>query len=203
MPPHDYDDGVDVRRFAPAPATVIWGALMVASLATASFTVWRAPAAPATDESLQAAAEDRALRRDVARLETQRNELAARLAAIERAVGEVKLAQRSSEPETTGSIARPQPAPSTQKTGGFALSLGPDASLDAVKRRWTALAARYPQQLARLAPRAQKSGVPGVYDLLAGPFASRADADRTCAALAELGLACDTTDYAGDPIGRP
>lgn len=200
MHSHDYDDGVDVRRFAPAPASVIWGALMVAALATASFTVWRAPMASADDESLQAAAEDRALRRDVARLEAQRNELAGRLAAIERAVGEVKLAQRASEPETTGSIARPQQA---QKPGGFALSLGPDASLDAVKRRWTALAARYPQQLARLAPRAQKSGVPGVYDLVAGPFDSRADADRTCAALAELGLACDTTDYAGDPIGRP
>lgn len=208
MPPHHYDDEVEIRRFAPAPAAVIWGALMVASLAGAATVVLRAPVGPQVDASLQAAVEERALRRDVARLSSQRDELAGRLASLERAVGEVKLAQRSSEPDSTGSINRPQqapasPSPTAAKPAGFALSLGPDASIDAVRRRWTALQARYPQQLARLAPRAQRSGAPGVFDLLAGPFASRAEAERACAALAEQGLACDTTDFVGDPIGRP
>lgn len=199
----DYDQGVEIRRFAPAPPTVIWGAVMAAALAAAGATVWRAPAGPSVDQALQAAAEDRALKREVGRLAAERDQLAGRLASLERGLGEVKLAQRSVEPETTGSIGRPQTPAPVAKPGGFGLSLGPDASLDAVKRRWTALSARYPQQLARLAPRAQKGGAPGIYELVAGPFANRAEADRACAALAEQGLACDTTDYTGDPIGRP
>lgn len=200
-----YDEPVESRRLAPAQPAVIWGALMIAALAGAGVTAWRGPGPEAAGERLVAASDDNALRQNVARLAAERDELRGRLASLERGVGELKLAARSAmAPETTGSIGRPQPASPEPRGGGFGLSLGPDASLEAVKRRWTALSARHPQLLAKLAPKAQRSSEgPGVYDLVAGPFANRGEADRTCAALAEQGLACNTTSYVGDPIGRP
>ena len=205
-----YDEIVE-KRFGPPQPTVIWGALMAVALTGAGVTVWRAQDVGASGARMVVAGEDRALKQDVARLTAARDELQGRLASLERGIGELKLAARAAlMPETTGSISRAQPAIAAQPAiteplrGGFGLSLGPDATLDAVKRRWTALSARYPQQLAKLSPRAQRSpGAVGVYDLVAGPFSSRTEADKICSALADQGVACDTTSYAGDPIGRP
>lgn len=205
---HIYDEEPElVRTLSPASPVVIWGALMVAALAGAGATVWRSGPAAAPETRLYAtASEDAALKRDVARLAAERDELSARLATLERGLGEMKLAMRDPAPETTGSIARPAaaaPAAPAETRGAFGLSLGADASMEAVRRRWTALAARYPQALARLTPRAQRSNVPGVFDLVAGPYVSRTEAERACGSLAELGLACEATAYSGDPLSRP
>ncbi|RXF75025.1 SPOR domain-containing protein [Hansschlegelia zhihuaiae] len=205
MSRYTYDERVDDRRLGPVAPAVVWGAVMVAALAGAGAVTWRGVADPRSSERLVAAPEERALRLEVARLAAERETLSNRLAALERGVGELKIAARNAQaPETTGSVARvvttiPEPRP-----GGFALSLGPDVSIDAVRRRWSALVGRHPQVLARLSPRAQRSqATPGLYDLVAGPFPNRTDAERACATLAEQGLACDTTTYAGDPVGRP
>lgn len=201
MTPYDYDERVEESRFAPASPAVIWGALMIAALAGAGASLWRAPGAGPT---IAAEAAEITVRRDLARLTAERDALATRVAALERGLGEVRLAQRAAEPDVTGSIGRGAPAPTIQSVRPvFGLSLGPDASLDAVRRRWAALSARYPQQLARLTPRAQKGDVAGVYDLVAGPFSSRSDAEKACTALADQGLGCDTTNYSGDPLVRP
>lgn len=201
MAPYDYDESVEDRRFAPAPPTVIWGSLMVVALAGASVTLWRAPTQSAV---VTAEAGEVAVRRDLARLTAERDALATRVTALERGLGEIRLAQRATEPDVTGSIGRGAPAPTIQTVKPvFGLSLGPDASLDAVRRRWSALAARYPQQLSRLTPRAQKGDVAGVYDLVAGPFSSRSEAEKACGALADQGLGCDTTNYSGDLLVRP
>lgn len=201
-----YDEPVEIVHLAPAAPTVIWGVLMVAALAGAGVTVWRGGAAAGDERLIATAPQEAALKRDVAKLATERDELAGRVALLERSLGELKLASRSqSAPETTGSITRSLVTTTIEpKPGAFGLSLGPDASLDAVKRRWGALSARYSSMLGKLNPRAQRSGdAPGMFDLVAGPFPSRAEADRACAALAEQGLACDTTSYGGEPIGRP
>jgi hypothetical protein len=199
-----YDQPTTFGRFERAGPAVVWGAVMAAALLGAGAVIWRSHGAGETAR-LVAAAEGReiaALGQDVRRLALEREELADRLARLERGVGELKLAAQSlASTETTGSIARPAAA---AKGGAFAVSLGPDANIDAVRRRWTALAARHPGVLAKLSPRALRSEVgAGVFELVAGPFASAADAGRACASLAEEGLACDTTSYAGEPIARP
>lgn len=202
-----YEEEVEVPTLSPATPAVVWGALMAVALIGAGATVVRSHQV-AKEERLISASSDASLQRDVARLVGERDALAGRLASLERSFGAMKFAsQASSAPETTGSVGRSKPAPWTEgrtDAKGFGLMLGPDASYDAIRRRWTALSARYPQQLGKLSPRAQRSAeAPNVFDLVAGPFATRAEADRACAALADEGLACDTTTYAGDPLGRP
>ncbi|WP_020178389.1 SPOR domain-containing protein [Methylopila sp. M107] len=191
-----YDETAQDKRLSPAAPALIWGFLMAASIGCAGFTVWRASHMP---EQRLIAAGDEALRRDMARLSAERDALSVRLAALERGVGDMKVAQRASDPETTGSVQKPAAASGAR----FALSLGMEPSLDAAKRRWAALSARFPQQLARLSPRVQREqGPKPMFDLVAGPYTSRVEAEQICGLLAEQGLACDTTDYTGDPLGR-
>jgi len=187
---------------SPASPAVIWGALMVVAIAAASVTAWTAGGAPA--ERLIAADGSQELRRSVRELTAQRDELAERVARLERGLGELKLAAvavAGGAPEVTGSIRRP--AAPDERGQQFAVSLGPDASIDAVRRRWGALAARYPQALAKLTPRALRQDGGSLVDLVAGPFASRAEADQACATLADQGFACDTTIFGGEPLMRP
>ncbi|GLK66867.1 SPOR domain-containing protein [Hansschlegelia plantiphila] len=188
-----------VTHLSPVAPTVIWGALMTVALAAAAATAWSARGEirermVASDQGLQ-------LKREMAALAAERAELAERLGRLERGLGELKLAARAStRGDVTGSIGH---TPET-RTGAFAVSLGPDVSMDAVRRRWSALVARYPQALARLTGRAVKSDDDGgVYDLVAGPFTTRAEADGACATLADQGFACDTTVFAGEPLARP
>ncbi|MFL1875356.1 SPOR domain-containing protein [Hansschlegelia beijingensis] len=187
---------------SPASPAVIWGALMVVAIAAASVTAWTAGGAPA--ERLIAADGSQELRRSVRELTAQRDELAERVARLERGLGELKLAAvavAGGTPEVTGSIRRP--AAPDERGQQFAVSLGPDASIDAVRRRWGALAARYPQALSKLTPRALRQDGGSLVDLVAGPFASRAEADQACATLADQGFACDTTIFGGEPLMRP
>lgn len=179
---------------------------MAVAVLAAGVTVWTAP--NASTERLVSASGGSDVRQAVVDLTAQRDQLAERVARLERGLGDLQLAARPVKTtEVTGSIGRPAaPAPTAPSAGptAFAVSLGPDATIDAVRRRWTALAARYPQALSRLTPRALKpDGGTEVYDLVAGPFATRADADRACSTLADQGFACDTTIFAGEPLGRP
>lgn len=192
-----YDEGPSTRSFAPLAPAALWGLVMVAAIGAAGAAVWRGEAT--SGQRLVVADAEAPLRRDLARLGTERDALALRVAALERGLGDIKLARRAAEPETTGSIQRPVDRPA----GGYGLSLGIEPSADAAKRRWTTLAARFPGQLAKLTPLARKeAGTTPLFELVAGPYPGRPDAEAACGALADQGLACDTTDYAGDPIGR-
>ncbi|HEY0291385.1 MAG TPA: SPOR domain-containing protein [Hansschlegelia sp.] len=187
-----------VTRLSPVAPTVIWGALMTVAVAAAAATAWTARGE--ARERMVASDQDLQLKREMAALAAERTELAERLGRLERGLGELKLAARASTGgDVTGSIGH---TPET-RTGAFAVSLGPDISMDAVRRRWSALVARYPQALAQLTGRAVKSDDGGVYDLVAGPFTTRAEADGLCATLADQGFACDTTVFAGEPLARP
>lgn len=213
-----YEEEVETRVLAPAAPAVVWGALMAVALIGAGATVLRSHAG--AGERLVTASDDRALQRDVDRLAAERNELAGRLASLERSFGEFKLAARSGGgPETTGSISRPPSGPAAQASNGqttaattwttvepgsIGVSIGREGTMDEIRRRWTAVSARYPQQLGKLTPRIQRgNAATGLVALVAGPFANLSEAERACAALAEQGLACDTTSYAGALIGRP
>lgn len=194
-----HDDGaISDRRFAPAAPALVWGLLMTTAIAGAAATVWLGSRSP--EMSVADARADQALRREVARLSAERDALSGRLASLERGVGELKLAQRGvTDPVSTGSISRAVPA-ADQK---FGLILGTEASSEAAARRWEAVLARHPKQLGRLAPLARREGSAGRWDVVAGPFATRGEAEVGCIALAEQGLACDITEYAGEPIARP
>lgn len=199
-----YDERrVSDRRLTPAGPALIWGALMTVAVAAAGASVWAARGA--SDERLVASADTAALRRTVRDLTAQRDDFSERVARLERGLGEVKLAARAgAQNDVTGSIGRdPTPPARPVDAGGdrYGLDLGPDVSVEAVQRRWTALANRYPQ-LAKLQPKARKSADGHGLDLVAGPFATSADAARACASLADQGFACDTTGYAGELLSR-
>ncbi len=192
-----YDEEQSTRSFAPLAPAALWGLVMLAAIGAAGAAVWRGE--PASGQRLVTADAEAPLRRDLARLGSERDALALRVAALERGFGDMKLARRATEPESTGSIQRPGDRPAA----GYGLSLGIEPSLDAAKRRWTTLAARFPGQLAKLTPLARKeAGKTPLFELVAGPYPGRPDAEAACGTLADQGLACDTTDYAGDPIGR-
>ncbi|MFC3693715.1 SPOR domain-containing protein [Chenggangzhangella methanolivorans] len=212
-----YDEEVETYNLQPAAPAIVWGALMAVALVGAAATVMRSSGQDRQERLV--ASDDRSLQSEVAKLSTERDELAGRLASLERSFGQFRLASRAAgAPETTGSIARPQQsaAATTPGTvpyvvvdpadagGPIGVLIGHDGTTDEIRRRWSSLASRYPQQLGKLSPRIQRTGGgTGLVSLVAGPFASRADADRACTTLADAGLACDTTGYAGDPIGRP
>lgn len=186
------------RRFAPAAPALVWGLLMTTAIAGAAATVWLGSRHSQTSAAV--ARRDDTLHREVARLSAERQALAARLALLERGVGELKLAQRGvADPVSTGAISRSAPAIDRK----FGLTLGTEESPEAAKRRWDAVLARHPNQLGRLAPLARRDGSASRWDVVAGPFATRGEAEVGCVALAEQGLACDITDYAGEPIARP
>ena len=205
-----YDEEVETYNLAPAAPTIVWGALMAVALIGATATVVRS-SGQAGHERLVASTNERNLQGEVTKLSQERDDLSGRLAALERSFGQYRLATRAAGgPETTGSISRPQSSdaafavarPATEG-GQIGVTLGRDGTAEEIRRRWASLTARYPQQLNRLSPRSPRNPASGLVSLVAGPFATRADASRTCAALADAGLACDTTSYAGDPIGRP
>lgn len=208
-----YEEEVETQVFSPAAPTVVWGALMAVALIGAGATVLRSHAGGG--ERLVGASDERTMQRDLDRMSAERNELAGRLASLERSFGELKFAAQTTTPENTGSIARPL-APAAQppagptawttaaEQGAIGVVIGREGTMDEIRRRWTGLSARYPQQLGKLTARVQRgAAATGLVTLVAGPFANHAEADRACAALAEQGLACDTTGYAGAPIGRP
>ncbi|MDR4305320.1 SPOR domain-containing protein [Chelatococcus sambhunathii] len=195
-----YEETPRTRTLAPLGPGALWGVVMLAAIAGAGVTVWRAGAA--SEQRLVSADAEGPLRRDLARLGAERDALALRVAALERGLGEVRLAQRPTEPEATGSIRRPAERAGSSIASKAGLALGIEPSADAAKRRWTTLATRFPGALSRLTPLLRReAGKTPLFELVAGPFATRADAEAACGALAEQGLACDTTDYAGDPIG--
>jgi hypothetical protein len=115
-------------------------------VASAAAVLWHPSEAAPAERLVAAQSAERALRRDLARMETERDALAARLASLERAVGEMKLAARdASAPDTTGSVERPaEPASAPEpKPSGFGLSFGSEISVDAVRRRWSTLVERH------------------------------------------------------------
>ncbi|GBD47479.1 SPOR domain-containing protein [Methylopila sp. Yamaguchi] len=199
-----YDQDYDARRQdTPTPA-IVWGLLMIAALGGAGAVMIVSPSGSSPTRLITAEATESVgrLDREVKRLTDERSALAERLARLERGVGEMKLAaaRAALTPETTGSVTRP--APVAGHPPAFAIGLGPETSVEAVRRRWTALSGRYPT-LARLTPRAVRSG-PGrnVVDLVAGPFPTAAEAVRACGDLAAEGVPCDTTPYDGEPLDR-
>jgi SPOR domain len=109
-------------------------------------------------------------------------------------------------PLVTGSIAAKEeitfgePVVTRAGPSAFAIQLAAGPSLQGLRQSWSQLRERH-GALAVLEPRVippRSQG--GAYRLLAGPFASRADADRVCTELGVGRNGCHVTNYAGTPL---
>ena len=109
-------------------------------------------------------------------------------------------------PLETGSLASKEEItfgePVVTKAGGstFAVQLAAGPSLDGLRHSWGQLRDRH-GALATLEPRVvAPRNESGPYRLLAGPFASKAEADRVCNELNVGRRGCYVTSYIGTPL---
>jgi hypothetical protein len=93
-------------------------------------------------------------------------------------------------------------APVVTKGGTeFAVQLAAAASLSTLKQSWGQLAERHAEALGSLRPRVVAPRTDGgIYRLIAGPLATKADAERICAELRVGPKACFPAPYAGAPL---
>jgi hypothetical protein len=83
----------------------------------------------------------------------------------------------------------------------FAVQLAAAATLSALKQSWGQLTERHAGALGHLRPRVvAPRGEGGRYRLLAGPLATKSDAERICSELRIGPKACFPTPYAGVPL---
>jgi hypothetical protein len=80
-----------------------------------------------------------------------------------------------------------------------AVQIAAGPSVDALRLNWMLLSDRHSNVLKPLEPRFV-SDSSGVYRLVAGPFASPADAQRACSDLKARGASCQTTDFGGEAL---
>jgi hypothetical protein len=97
--------------------------------------------------------------------------------------------------EITGA-ARPVAPPAP-----VALNLGGGPSLDALRLSWSLLSERHASVLRSLAPRYVGGGTDdSPYQLIAGPVATTAEAERLCTALKARRIACTVAALKGDAL---
>lgn len=83
----------------------------------------------------------------------------------------------------------------------FAVQLAAAATLNTLKQSWGQLAERHAGALGHLRPRViAPRGEGGAYRLIAGPLATKADAERVCSELGVGPKGCFPTPYAGTPL---
>jgi hypothetical protein len=93
----------------------------------------------------------------------------------------------------------PVVTPSKRAVYGVQLAAGP--SLDALRVSWNTLLERHAAALGPLQPRvAFPRAVSGPYRLLAGPLATKADADKVCADMGIGRQNCFSTMFTGEPL---
>ena len=108
----------------------------------------------------------------------------------------------------TGSIAPPAAPPIsfgeavvTPAAPAFGVQLGAGPSLQALRLSWGQLVERHGATLASLEPRVVPPRADGgPYRLIAGPFASRSDADRACTEMGAKRNTCFSTTFFGQPL---
>ncbi len=159
------------------------------------------------------------------RIAMERAQLEARLADLERAVGEVtgSIARTQREPESrtelapvTGTIAAPAPpapAPAAAPAGGvtlatralFGVDLGGETTLQAVRLRWQRASERHGGVISTYEPivvvREQPDGRVLLH-LVAGPLGDVQEAAALCARLRSSGTHCAPASYEGQRLAQ-
>jgi hypothetical protein len=89
----------------------------------------------------------------------------------------------------------------TRSSTNFAVQLGAGRSLEAMKLNWSLLLDQHGETLSPLQPRVvTPRGEGGSYRLLAGPFETRVDAEKVCAAMGLSRNKCFATVFTGEPL---
>lgn len=96
----------------------------------------------------------------------------------------------------TGSVPAATTLPA--KPVGLLVASGP--SLDSIKLSWTVLHQNHSAVLGALEPRILPAGDGSAFQLVAGPFATDAEAQKACAALRARGVGCKPADFVGAPL---
>ncbi len=98
-------------------------------------------------------------------------------------------------------VAAVPPAPPPKP---FAVQLASGGSVESLRLSWSVLSEQHGDTLRSLEPRVTKSaGAPGaspIFDLLAGPFKTAADARKACKALATRGVDCKIGNFGGQSL---
>jgi hypothetical protein len=81
-----------------------------------------------------------------------------------------------------------------------ALSLSTATSITGLRASWLLLTTTHRDAFIGYSPRYVANPTTGAYQLLAGPIASHADADRVCTELRTQNINCGVTDYVGNPL---
>jgi hypothetical protein len=116
-----------------------------------------------------------------------------------------KPAPDAAPPIETGSIASAtitfgEPVVTRSNTN-FAVQLGAGRSVEALKLSWSLLLDQHGDALSPLQPRVIAPRADGgSYRLVAGPFDSRAEAEKICAAMALSRNKCFSTVFMGEPL---
>ena len=89
----------------------------------------------------------------------------------------------------------------TRSNTNFAVQLGAGRSVEALKLSWSLLLDQHGEALSPLQPRVISPRTDGgSYRLVAGPFESRTDAEKICAAMALSRNKCFSTVFMGEPL---
>jgi SPOR domain len=89
----------------------------------------------------------------------------------------------------------------TRSSTNFAVQLGAGRSLEALKLSWSLLLDQHGEALAPLQPRVIAPRTDGgSYRLVVGPFESRTEAEKICAAMALSRNKCFSTVFMGEPL---
>lgn len=111
-------------------------------------------------------------------------------------------------PATTRELAAARRAPATAEAAApqgaepgqsAAILLARGPSLDALRLSWSLLNERHKSALGSLEPRVV-TPEPGTHQLIAGPFATSADAAKACATLKSRGVSCQPAEFKGDAL---
>ncbi|HEX6000713.1 MAG TPA: SPOR domain-containing protein [Hyphomicrobiaceae bacterium] len=114
--------------------------------------------------------------------------------------GSISPKPATAKPETKAEIVFGEPVV-TRGGREFAVQLGASPSVQVLRQSWGRLSERHADTLTSLQPRVvapRSQG--GAYRLLAGPFDSKAEAERICSELQVGAKACFATGYAGAPL---
>jgi hypothetical protein len=94
----------------------------------------------------------------------------------------------------------PVVTPTKGKGTGFAVQIGAGASVDALRATWKQLQSKHDSlsglEARVVAPKAEG----GKYRLVAGPFTSKADAEKACTDMGVGRTGCFSTAFSGDPL---
>ncbi len=96
-------------------------------------------------------------------------------------------------PVKTGTLAQPQAT--GRKQAGLLIASGP--SVDAMRLSWNVITQNHGVALGPVEPRILPAGDGSVFQLIAGPYATDADAAKACANLRSRGVTCRMTEFTG------